>query len=178
MLWIAARSAAPPGDDSRKSIVMAACACARTALEFVPAGELCPLRAIETAEAWCAGRASLNEVRGAAYAAAAAAPPAHAEAFHAAASAALTPDAASLAADAASLAADAAALAAASAALAADAAAFAFANAVAANAASLAAAAAALAAGVAARAEMAPVVRRHLKCPRLQSAGKSGQVQP
>jgi hypothetical protein len=143
MLWIAALLAGPPGDDSRKSIVMAACACARTALEFVPAGELGPLRAIETAEAWCAGRASLNEVRRAAYAAAAAAPPAHAEAFSAASFAALAADAASLAAHAASFAAEAFS-----------------------------------AARVSARAEMAPVVRRHLKCPRLESAGKSGQVQP
>jgi len=64
LLWIAARL----GVD-RRLVVRAACACARTALVHVPEGEHRPLRAIETAEAWCDGRATIAEVR-AAYAAA------------------------------------------------------------------------------------------------------------
>jgi hypothetical protein len=135
MLWIAGRLAGPFGADTRKPLVLAACACARTALKFVPEGELRPLKAIETAEAWCAGKANLDEVRiasAAAYAAAYAA--------------------ASYAAYAAAYAAYAAAYAAAySYAAAADAAAYAYAAAV----------------RMKALADMAPLVRKHLKCPRL-----------
>src|SRR5271165_7169605 len=50
MLWIAERC----GVD-RKTLVLIACACARTALQYVPKGEERPLRAIETTEAWCRG---------------------------------------------------------------------------------------------------------------------------
>lgn len=50
----------------RQSLVLAACACARTVLHLVPAGETRPLRAIEVAEAWCRGEATLDEVRAAA----------------------------------------------------------------------------------------------------------------
>ena len=53
----------------RQSLVLAACACARTVLHLVPAGETRPLRAIEVAEAWCRGEATLDEVRAAADAA-------------------------------------------------------------------------------------------------------------
>ena len=61
MLWVAART----GVD-RKRVVLAACACARLALVHVPYGELRPLRAIETAEAWCRDEATIQEVRRAA----------------------------------------------------------------------------------------------------------------
>ena len=65
------------GHMRREVIVLCACACARTALRYVPAGEERPLAAIETAERWCRGDATLDEVRaarrGAAYAAYAAA---------------------------------------------------------------------------------------------------------
>ena len=42
----------------RRKLVRAACLCARRALRFVPAEELRPLKAIETAEAWCEGKAT------------------------------------------------------------------------------------------------------------------------
>jgi hypothetical protein len=73
MLWLAAKRC------DRKKVVLAACACARTALKYVPKGEMRPLRAIETAEAWTRGEATIEEVRTAAYAARAAAVTAYAE---------------------------------------------------------------------------------------------------
>ena len=63
MLWLAGRMAGKDGWPTRQQVVLAACACARTALDFVPKGELRPLRAIETAERWARGEASLQEVR-------------------------------------------------------------------------------------------------------------------
>ena len=68
LLWYSGRR----GVD-RKILVRAACACARTALPHVPPGEDRPRLAIELAEAWCNGRATIVEVRSAAYAAAKAA---------------------------------------------------------------------------------------------------------
>ena len=69
LLWLAAKA----GID-RKRLVMTACATAREALQFVPAGEDRPRKAIETAEAWCRGEATIEQVRearkNAAYAAA------------------------------------------------------------------------------------------------------------
>ena len=53
----------------RKQIVLAACACARTVLKYVPPSELRPLRAIESAEAWTKDEASLEQVTTAVYAA-------------------------------------------------------------------------------------------------------------
>ncbi len=53
---------------------MAACACARLALVHVPPGDEPPRVAIETAEAWCRGEATIEQVgkaRQNAYAAAA-----------------------------------------------------------------------------------------------------------
>ena len=73
MLWLCGRLAGPPGSDSRKPLVLAACECARLSLHLVPAGEDRPRRAIETAEAWCRGEATLDQVRRAATAAATAA---------------------------------------------------------------------------------------------------------
>ena len=49
----------------REVIVLRACACARTALRYVPAGEERPLHAIETVERWARGEATLDEVRAA-----------------------------------------------------------------------------------------------------------------
>jgi hypothetical protein len=65
MLWLAGRVAGPPGDDTRRPLVLAACACARLALPYVPDGEERPLRAIETAEAWARGDTgvTLEQVR-------------------------------------------------------------------------------------------------------------------
>lgn len=51
------------GHLDRRVIVLCACASARTALRYVPAGEERPLRAIETAEAWCRGEATIEDVR-------------------------------------------------------------------------------------------------------------------
>ena len=68
LLWLAAKL-----DIDRKILVYAACQCARTALQYVPTGEKRPLIAIETAERWCRGEATLDEVKIAARAAAASA---------------------------------------------------------------------------------------------------------
>ena len=65
LLWYAGKR----GVD-RKILVRAACACARTALPHVPPGEDRPRLAIELAEAWCNGCATIAEVRTAANAAA------------------------------------------------------------------------------------------------------------
>ena len=73
LLWWAAKE----GVD-RKLLVRLAGQFARTALQFVMPGDQRPLKAIETAEAWCEGKATLEEVRNAADAAdaaASAAPP-------------------------------------------------------------------------------------------------------
>jgi hypothetical protein len=118
LLWLAVRYC------DRKVVVMAACACARTALQYVPAGEERPRKAIETAEAWCRGEATAQQVRAAAtatgaayaYAAAAAAYTATATATADAAAAAAYAYAAAAAAAAYTATADAAAAAAAAAA--------------------------------------------------------------
>lgn len=46
--------------------VWCACQVAREVLRYVPAGELRPLRAVETAEAWVTGRATQDEAKRAA----------------------------------------------------------------------------------------------------------------
>jgi hypothetical protein len=46
----------------RKILVKASCACARLALPYVVVGEKQPRIAIETAERWCEGQATLAEV--------------------------------------------------------------------------------------------------------------------
>jgi hypothetical protein len=85
MLWVIGKTVGPPGDASRKPLVMAACECARLALPYVSAGEERPLRAIETAEAWCRDETTLDTVLSASAAASAASYVANAP--HAAASA-------------------------------------------------------------------------------------------
>src|SRR5208283_4061809 len=104
LLWLAGRLTTDP-----RLIVLAACACARTVLHLVAAGEERPRIAIEAAEAWCRG-----ESAAAAAAAFAAANAAYYAAYAAAAAAADAADAAAAAAAAAD--ADAAAYAAAAAA--------------------------------------------------------------
>src|SRR3972149_5439200 len=64
MLWIAVRL----GVDRRR-VTLAACACARTVLRHVPSGEQRPRIAIETAERWARGEATIQEVRRASVAA-------------------------------------------------------------------------------------------------------------
>ncbi len=71
------------GSEVHVSAVLAACACARTSLRYVPVGETRPLVAIETAERWARGEATLEEVRVAKRAAAYAANAAASYASHA-----------------------------------------------------------------------------------------------
>uniref|UniRef100_A0A6M3J4W9 Uncharacterized protein n=1 Tax=viral metagenome TaxID=1070528 RepID=A0A6M3J4W9_9ZZZZ len=72
MLWLLGKLSGGPETDSRKKLVLATCGCARLALTYVKEGEIRPLKAIETAEAW--GRdesgVTLSDVRAAANAAA------------------------------------------------------------------------------------------------------------
>ena len=107
MLWIAARL----GVD-RKTIVRAACACARESLKYVRPGEDRPRICIETTERWTQGLATIEEVRQAKYSADAAADAAYAayaaDAADAAYAAAYAAAAYAAAADAAYAAADAA----------------------------------------------------------------------
>ena len=148
LLWIAGKV-----DIDRKLLVMAACACARTALKFVLKGEDRPRIAIETAEAWTRGEATIDQALSAAYAARVAANAARVAA-NAAYAARVAANADAAAADAAARAAAAAAHAAAYAAT--DAA---YAAAAAADAAAYAARAAAYAAD-AAHKNMADIVRK------------------
>lgn len=61
LLWIATRYKV-----EHRLLVLAACDCAQTALAYVPAGEDSPRHAVETAEAWARGEATLDQVRHAA----------------------------------------------------------------------------------------------------------------
>ena len=148
MLWLAGKLCCTI--PQRQRLVLGACACARTALKYVPKGEGHPLVAIQTAERWARGTHGVTpeDVRAAAYAAAYAA---------ATAAAAAAADAAAYAAYAA--AADAAAYAAyaayAAAAAAADAAAYA----------AYAAAADAADARTKALSRMSNIVRKHYPIP-------------
>ena len=101
MLWLLGRLVKT--DDDRKAIVLVTCACARTSLKYVKAGETRPLKAIETAEAWCRGEATIEQVREArrASADAADAASASADAFASAFASADASAAASASADAA-----------------------------------------------------------------------------
>ena len=84
MLWLAGRACGGPRSKSRKVVVSAACECARTAWKWMPkTGK----EAIETAEKWTRGEATLGQVRtaaDAAYAASVAADAAGAAAYAAA----------------------------------------------------------------------------------------------
>ena len=68
MLWLAGKVCRTL--PQRKRLVLAACACARTALRYVKVGEKRPRAAIRTAERWAHGdrSVSLQDVRSAAYA--------------------------------------------------------------------------------------------------------------
>lgn len=56
------------GTTPRKLIVKAACQCARLSLPYIKAGELRPLKAIKTTELWLEDKATIKEVKNAAYA--------------------------------------------------------------------------------------------------------------
>jgi pyruvate/2-oxoglutarate dehydrogenase complex dihydrolipoamide acyltransferase (E2) component len=150
MLWLAARR--PWGDHVK--IVRCACACARTALRYVPDGEDRPRLAIQVAERWCENPSEKNVVAARAAAAAASAAAARAGIAASAAAAAYAAAYAAAARDATASAAAASAAAASAAAARAGIAASAAAAAYAA-----ARAAAADAAYAAANAEMAEIVR-------------------
>ena len=80
LLWLAGRMEGHPGWHTRQQIVLAACACAETALPYVPVYENRPRLAMETARAWTRGEATLEQVGAAADAAGAAADAAYAAA--------------------------------------------------------------------------------------------------
>ena len=90
MLWLAGKVCRTL--PQRKRLVLAACACARTALRYVKVGEKRPRAAIRTAERWAHGdrSVSLQDVRSADADAAAAGERAAAYAAYAAAAAAAT----------------------------------------------------------------------------------------
>lgn len=72
MLWVLGRLSGPPGSDSRKKVVLAACECARLALaqyEIHYREDSRPRTAIETAERHARSEASIDEVRAASAAA-------------------------------------------------------------------------------------------------------------
>ena len=58
LLWLLVRS-----KSDNKKIVLASCKIARTVLKYIPTVEKRPLVAIQTAEAWVRGEATLEEVR-------------------------------------------------------------------------------------------------------------------
>ena len=71
MLCLAGKLSGEPETTSRKTLVLAACACARLSLKYVAEGETRPIKAIETAERWANGdtTVTLETVRVAASAA-------------------------------------------------------------------------------------------------------------
>ena len=72
LLWLCGHMCGKKGWPTRKQLVLAACACAETALKYVPEGELRPKKAIEMARKWARGKATIQQVREAAGAAEAA----------------------------------------------------------------------------------------------------------
>jgi len=65
MLWLCGKMTGHPTWPSRKEVAIAACACAETALQFVPKNEKRPAIAIETARKWAHGEATTQEARNA-----------------------------------------------------------------------------------------------------------------
>jgi hypothetical protein len=88
MLWLLGRLSGEPESNKRQKLVLTACECARLSLHLVEDGEERPRIAIETAEKWTRGKATIDEVGKAAADAADAAYAAAAAAYAAAASAA------------------------------------------------------------------------------------------
>ena len=85
MLWLLGHLSGPPESSARKRLVLCCCEVARLAIVHVHAGEYRPRIAIETAEAWARGQATIEQVIAAASAAASAADSAAAYAAYAAA---------------------------------------------------------------------------------------------
>ena len=66
MLWLAGRLAGPPGDDSRRPLVLAACDCAELAKPYWPKGEDRPANALSVARSWARNEgATLDDARAA-----------------------------------------------------------------------------------------------------------------
>jgi hypothetical protein len=63
MLWLIGKLSGESESEKRKGLVLAACECARLMLKLVAKGETRPLKAIETAEKWAKGKATIQEVR-------------------------------------------------------------------------------------------------------------------
>jgi hypothetical protein len=63
MLWLCARMIDQRGWPGPTAVVLAACACAETALRFVPWGERRPAEAIRIARAWTRGQATQFQAR-------------------------------------------------------------------------------------------------------------------
>lgn len=99
LLWYAGIKAGKPESAKRKKLVLCACECARLALPYTKDPRV--LKCIETAEAWANGRATIEELREARYAAASASASAAAAADAAAAAAYVASASASAAAYAA-----------------------------------------------------------------------------
>ena len=72
MLWLCGKMVDKPNWPTRQEVVLAACACAKPALKYVKAGEDRPRIALETARKWARGEATIQKVRDAAAADAAA----------------------------------------------------------------------------------------------------------
>jgi tetratricopeptide (TPR) repeat protein len=69
LLWFCIHMIDQPGWPTHQQVVLVACQCARLALRYVKPGERRPLNAIETAEAWACGQATVEQVRRAGHAA-------------------------------------------------------------------------------------------------------------
>ena len=69
LLWFCAHMIGKPSWPTHQQVVLASCQCARLALRHIPPEETRPLKAIETAEAWARGQATVEQVRNAGHAA-------------------------------------------------------------------------------------------------------------
>ena len=65
MLWLAGRLAGPPGDDSRRQLVLAACECAELSLPLIcdENARAVAEATIQTAQAWAHGEATFKDVQ-------------------------------------------------------------------------------------------------------------------
>jgi hypothetical protein len=63
LLWLCGKMADKPNWPTRKEVVLAACDCAELARKYVYKGEKRPRKCIETARAWAAGNATLDDIR-------------------------------------------------------------------------------------------------------------------
>ncbi len=69
LLWFCTHMINQPGWPTQQEVVLASCQCARLALRYITPSQKRPLKAIETAEAWARGQATLEQVQRAGHAA-------------------------------------------------------------------------------------------------------------